>query len=385
MGGFDRQWINGAAQAIAGRAARELEALVGVSSPSGDVAGAEEAVAITAALLPDGAAVERIECSSPSYAPDLLARVSGTGSGRILLLGHLDTVISHAGHRPLERVGERLVGSGAIDMKGGIVLALGVLKALASHPGEFAELALLAVNDEEWRTGPLRHAPLFAGFDACLCFEGGESGPDGEDAVVLRRKAAATVRVHARGVAAHSGTNPERGRNALLALGEAARTVASENDPAGPLRITAVPTVIQSGEAFNVVPAAGELICDLRGDELEALERIVDAVPREHDGVELEAEIVRRWPGMDTTARAAELLGAASALIGRPVVGGERGGASDASHLATSVPLTLDGLGPLGGSAHNPDEFVLADSFRPRAEVALALALVALDSGSGGG
>ena len=378
MGGFDREWIADSAEAIANRAERELEALVGVSSPSGDVAGAEEAIAITAALLPDGTTIERIECSSPDYAPDLIARLAGSGAGRLVLVGHVDTVIAHGVHRPVERDGERLVGSGTIDMKGGIVLALGVMRELASRPHAFAELVLLAVTDEEWRTGPLAHGPLFAGFDACLCFEGGERTAAGEEAVVLRRKAAATVRVRASGLAAHSGTSPERGRNALLALGEAARAVAARNDPGGPQRVTAVPTVIRSGDAFNVVPAGGELICDLRGDELGALDRIRDAVPAEHGGVTLEADLVRRWPGMDTRAQAAPLLAAAAELIDRPLLGSERGGASDASHLAASVPLTIDGLGPIGGSAHNPDEYVLADSFEPRAEVALALCVAAL-------
>jgi glutamate carboxypeptidase len=51
-----------------------------------------------------------------------------------------------------------------------------------------------------------------------------------------------------------------------------------------------------------------------------------------------------------------------------------RGGASDASHFAPSIALTVDGLGPRGGAAHNPGEFVLAPSLRGRAEVALALA-----------
>jgi glutamate carboxypeptidase len=51
-----------------------------------------------------------------------------------------------------------------------------------------------------------------------------------------------------------------------------------------------------------------------------------------------------------------------------------RGGASDASHLATEIPLTVDGLGPRGGGAHTPEEFVLASSLQERAEVALALA-----------
>jgi glutamate carboxypeptidase len=367
-----------AAIAIAARAERELEALVGVSSPSGDRGGAEEAVAVTAALLPANAELERIECSSPDHAPDLLARIRGTGAARLLLLGHLDTVHAHAEHLPLSRDGDRLVGSGSIDMKGGVVLALGLARALAEVPEAFAELSLLAVVDEEWRTGDLAHGPLFAGYDACLCFEAGERGPSGEDAVVARRKAAATIEARANGVAAHSGTAPEQGRNALLALGEAARRVAALSDPGGAQRLTAVPTVIRSGEAFNVVPAKGELICDLRADSLAAFEPVVEAIEPGHDGVEIEARIVRRWPGMDTREAAAPVLGAAERLLGRPVVASERGGASDASHLASHVPLTIDGLGPLGGGAHTPDEFVLRDSLHGRAEVACAVAAAVL-------
>ena len=375
---FDRTWITDAASAIAEHAERELEALVGVSTPSGDVAGAEEAAALCAALLPAEVSIERVECSSPDHAPDLLARLAGTGTKRVLLLGHLDTVVAHGQHRALERDGELLIGSGAVDMKGGIVLALGVMRALAARPEAFAEIALLAVNGEEWRTGALAHGPRFAGFDACLCFEGGELGAGGEEALVVKRKAAATARVRAQGLAAHSGAAPERGRNALLALAEAARRVAALSDPGGPRRLTAIPTVIRSGAAFNVVPAAGELICDLRADALDAFAPVLEAIPAEHDGVTLNAELVRRWPGMDTTTEAAPVLAAAAELLGRPVIAAERGGASDASHLAAHVPLTLDGLGPLGGSAHNPDEFILRDSLRTRAEVALAIAVAAL-------
>src|ERR687893_1041808 len=99
-------WVRLGAEEIARRAVRHLEALVAVSSPSGDVHGAEECASVCAALLPDEAQIERIPCSSPGHAPDLLARLTGTGSRRILLLGHLDTVVPHAEHRPLEHQGE---------------------------------------------------------------------------------------------------------------------------------------------------------------------------------------------------------------------------------------------------------------------------------------
>ncbi|MEX2193870.1 MAG: M20/M25/M40 family metallo-hydrolase [Thermoleophilaceae bacterium] len=374
-------WIEAEAARIARHAERELEALVAVSSPSGDAAGAEEAIAVASVLLPDEAEVERPPCSSPDHAPDLLARVKGTGTGRIVLLGHLDTVVAHGAHRNLERGEERLSGSGAVDMKGGVVLALGVLKALATTKREtFTEVALLLVVDEEWRVSPFAHAAHFAGHDACLCFEAGEKGPGGQEGVIVRRKAAGTLRVEATGRAAHSGSAPHKGRNALLALAHAAQAVARCHDPKGPERLSAVPTIMRAGEAFNVVPPAGELLCDLRADRLEAFAPVMEAVPAEHEGVTLDKALVRSWPGMDSREATGGLLEGATERLGRKVVGTERGGASDASHFATRLPLTVDGLGPRGGSAHHPDEYVLAASLHERAQVALAVAAEALHS-----
>ena len=366
-------WVQAAAAEIGKRAVRELEALVGVSSPSGDIHGAEECAAVCAALLPDEAEIERPPCSSPDHAPDLLAHLTGTGSKRVVLLGHLDTVIAHQDHKPLTRQGDKLVGSGAVDMKGGDVLAIGVMRALARHPDRYAELALLLVCDEEWRTGSLAHVDRFQGWDACLCFEGGEQTSNGDDGVVVRRKAAGTIRVTAHGRAAHSGSAPDRGRNALLALASAAQAVAAAHDPHGPQHLTSVPTVLHTGEAFNVVPGRGELFCDCRADDLPAIEAVLDAIPDEVRGVTLVSELIRRWPGMHSERAVTGVLAEASNALGRPIRPASRGGASDASHFATAIPVTIDGLGPRGGKAHNPGEFVYEASLTTRAEVALAV------------
>ncbi|UGS34798.1 M20/M25/M40 family metallo-hydrolase [Capillimicrobium parvum] len=366
-------WIAEQAAEITARAERELEALVAVSSPSGDVHGAEECISVASALAPAAAASERLPCSSPGHAEDLVLRLPGTGARRILLLGHLDTVVAHEDHRPLLREQDRLVGSGAVDMKGGDVVALGVLRALALRPHDFAEAALLLVCDEEWRSAPFTHVERFEGWDACLCFEAGQLTPDGDEAVVVRRKAAGTLHVRAVGASSHSGSAPERGRNALLALAAAAQAVAETHDPSGPDRLTAVPTVLHSGDAFNVVPSGGELFCDLRSDRTAAFHDVLGQVPREVGGAELHAEFARIWPAMDAREETAPLLSAAAERLGRPIVGAGRGGASDASHFAPSIPLTVDGLGPRGGGAHAPHEFVLRASLRSRAEVALAV------------
>lgn len=378
------EWRSARASEVAERALTDTVELVAISSPSGDSAAAERIVQAASAMLPAEAGVERVECSSPDHAPDLLARVPGRGQGRLLLLGHLDTVVAHERHRPAVIEGKLLRGSGTIDMKGGDALAIGVLRALAGSPGDFEEVALLLVNDEEFRTAPFVHGPRFAGFDACLCFEGGERLADGTEAVVVRRKAASAFRVEADGVAAHSGANPDAGRSALLALARVATELAELHDPSGDEALSVVPTMVRAGEAINAVPASGELMVDTRADSETSFAAVVGAVPAELDGVALRTEILRLWPALDARSIAAAPLAAAASMLGRGIAPTSRGGASDASNIAPDVPLAIDGLGPLGGYAHNPEEHLVISSLQPRAEVALAIAAAVLaDGGSG--
>ncbi|MCW2952513.1 MAG: peptidase dimerization domain protein, partial [Conexibacter sp.] len=170
------------------------------------------------------------------------------------------------------------------------------------------------------------------------------------------------------------GAAPDRGRNALLALAAAAQAVAAAHAPDGPDRLTAVPTILESGDAFNVVPAGGELVCDLRSDRTAAFEELRAGLPADVGGATLTSELVRVWPAMDARAATAPLLARASAQLGQPIVANGRGGASDASHFAPAIPFTVDGLGPRGGGAHTPGEYLALASLAPRAAVALALA-----------
>jgi glutamate carboxypeptidase len=92
--------------------------------------------------------------------------------------------------------------------------------------------------------------------------------------------------------------------------------------------------------------------------------------------------MLRVWPGMDSRDSTAGLLARASEALGRRVVAAGRGGASDASHFAASIPITVDGLGPRGGGAHAPHEYILRDSLRSRAEVAAAMVHAWLNTSS---
>jgi glutamate carboxypeptidase len=365
------------AAAAAPRVLDEMRQLVAISTPSGEVEGTEQAIVLCQAFLP-GWRIERLPCSTSGCAPDMLATLTGTGSRRLLLLGHLDTVVAHAEHQAPRTEGDRLYGSGTADMKGGVAISLAVARACEPFTAEFAEVSVLLVSDEEWRVAPFLHVERFAGYDACLCFEAGEISEDGQEGVIVRRKGAGTLRVRASGRAAHSGSAPQNGRNALLALAHAAIQVTAAADPDGEAQLTVVPTVVRSGEAFNVVPASGELLFDTRASDTAAFARVLAAVPAEVGGATLEPVMERVWPAMDSAAAAAPLLAAAARLLGRPIVPRARGGASDASHFAPTVPLTIDGLGPRGGGAHTPEEFVHLPSLPDRIAVSLSMARAAM-------
>ena len=372
------QAISQRAAELAPRALAELEQLVGISTPFGDVAAAERAFELCRSVLPAASTFERPPCSTDGCAPDLIARIPGSGSRRLLLLGHVDTVISHADHRPLEPDGERLYGSGTADMKGGVAILLALARELASIPAAFSELGVLLVCDEEWRVAPFAHVERFPGYDACLCFEAGERAPAGADGLIVRRKGAATLRVRANGRAAHSGSAPQDGRNALLALARTAIAITDTADPRGPDRLTIVPTILRSGDALNVVPASGELVFDLRADDTAAFRsrsrrsRRRSAARRSRVRSSASG---RRWTPSRRLRRSSLR---ASELLGRPVVSRARGGASDASHFALAISRTIDGLGPRGGGAHTPEEFIHAGSVAERIAIALAVARAAL-------
>ena len=119
-------WIDEHAARIAAHAERELEALVAISTPERRRPRRRGGGRARGRARPRRRR-DRAACRArrPSRARPARAPRGHRAARAILLLGHLDTVVSHDEHQPLRREGDQLVGSGTIDMKGGDVLALG--------------------------------------------------------------------------------------------------------------------------------------------------------------------------------------------------------------------------------------------------------------------
>jgi glutamate carboxypeptidase len=67
--------------------------------------------------------------------------------------------------------------------------------------------------------------------------------------------------------------------------------------------------------------------------------------------------------------------------LGFELKGARTGGASDVSHAVHQGTPGLDGLGPVGGLDHGPDEYILTSSIVPRtALLAKLLQAICLDA-----
>jgi glutamate carboxypeptidase len=125
---------------------------------------------------------------------------------------------------------------------------------------------------------------------------------------------------------------------------------------------------------------------DLRAFTTDDLQAVTDAVARVIEQEKIPGVQVRMTPvgrghePMPYTSEVAvleTLAGQAARELGFDVRGARTGGASDASLAAAEGKPVLDGLGPIGGLDHSPDEYILLSSIVPRTAL-LARLIVAI-------
>ena len=366
-------WLDGReAEAI-----RFLEALVNQDSGTYDREDVNALADMLAGPLGDlGFAPTRFPQSI--YGDHWLWERRGRGPKRLLCVSHLDTVFARgtARARPFSVVGARAMGPGVLDMKGGITSLLFAFRALAATASPAWRETTIAwfLNSDEEVLSPTSRPLIRAEAERSTSVAVTEPArPGGE--YVIARKGAAKFFLEVTGRAAHAGNQPEIGRSAVLAMAQKICDLHAMTDLAGGTTVNV--GVVRGGERSNVVADRCYAEIDLRAWSPAAAEKAIAHFREIAEHPHVDGTTARLWgdmnfppwpEGLPGTMTLLALMQEAGRELGLSLRGIPTGGGSDGNH-ASGVAPTIDGLGPQGSLAHNPDEYIELPTLIERARV----------------
>ena len=289
--------------------------------------------------------------------------------GKILLLGHLDTVWPVGTLKTMPcRIGEgRLWGPGTIDMKAGVAMAFTALEMLDEAKLLNREIILLLNSDEEVGSPVSRPITekLAAQCSAVYVLEGAQGL-----AYKTARKGTGVFRIDVQGKAAHSGVDFEKGASAILELARVIQTVAAWTDLARGLTVN--PGVLGGGSQSNVIAAQAWAEIDVRiarKSDGPRIERKFAALKVSDKRCQITVTGGLNRPPMERTRGTVQLFRQARDLaagLGFGLDEASTGGASDGNFTSALGIPTLDGMGAVGEGAHAAHESVLLEHLAPR-------------------
>ena len=363
-----------------------LRRMVDTDSGSYDKPGIDAVGALVRAFL-EGHGIPVEVLPQPRHGDCLRATVpgpAGTNSGNVILMGHRDTVFpeGEAARRPFTIEGNLAYGPGVADMKAGLVMNLFVLAAFAHFGGSPAPLVGLFTGDEEIGSPEGRAVIETEARTARAVFNSEPGRVSGN--VVTGRKGGVFMAMRITGKAAHSGGNFSAG---ISAIEELARKVQALHALTDLDRGTTVNVgLVRGGQSVNTVAPWAEGEIDLRyvlpADRDDAMAQVEAIIARSHvPGTRAELHIKGEFAPLTQSPAAKRLFDLyvdAAASTGFTTAGEFTGGCADSGFTAGMGAATICAVGPVGGKAHSPDEFLVLDSMVPRAQ-ACARAILGLE------
>jgi glutamate carboxypeptidase len=279
--------------------------------------------------------------------------------GRVLLLGHLDTVwpAGTLATMPWREAEGKLFGPGVLDMKAGVVMALEAVAAM----GEVRPVTLL-LNSEEEVGSPVSRAITERLAQQCVAVLVLE--PAQGLAYKTARKGVGDFRLHVQGVAAHAGVDFQSGHSAVLEMARLIERVSGFTDLERGLTVN--PGVIAGGTRSNVIAAECTAQIDVRiakASDAARVERMFRGLTTTDNACKLTVSGGINRPPMERKAGTVRLFRQARALaaqMGLALEEASTGGGSDGNFTASLGVPTLDGMGAVGAGAHAVHEHVVA-------------------------
>ena len=364
-----------------------LRDLVAIESGSGDVEGLARIGALIAArlralggeveMVPPAANMPRFTNTPPALGDTVVARFRGRGTKRILLLAHMDTVFQRGmlAQQPFRIDGDRAYGLGIADDKHGVALILHTLAVLkAANFDGYGLITVLISPDEEIGSNAERELIATLGADHDIVFSCEGAGQD--DSVRLATSGVQLAVLTVQGRAAHAGSAPEQGRNALYELSHQLLQMRDLSNPAKAVKMNW--TVANAGSVSNAIPAEARAIGDMRADDerdFAAVEAAIRGRIQNHliPDTTVNVRFERLYPPLpfrEQSVKAAEHAQRVYAEIGGTLKVNtvSTGAGTDAAFagLRTGAPV-LEGLGLKNFGSHSNDaEYINISSIEPR-------------------
>ncbi|STX29022.1 carboxypeptidase G2 [Legionella beliardensis] len=313
----------------------------------------------------------------------LIAYHQGNTGKKVLLIGHLDTVFpKQSAFKSFKRMGNKATGPGVIDAKGGDVVIIYALKALANiNALSDATITVVFTGDEEDSGKPstISRRPLIEAadhHDVALDFEWAIS----PNTATIARRGIADWQIDAQGNEAHSSQifKEKIGSGAVFELVRILNTMRTEL--AGELYLTFNPGLIVGGTTVNHIDKAepsvsgkeniiaktaiakGDLRFLTEAQKDAAKKKIISIVEQHLPDTKAKIifnEGIPSMPPRKANLKLLQLYSDISIHLGygkiEPVDPALRG-AGDISYIAANVPYALAGLGPVGSGAHSTQE-----------------------------
>ncbi len=371
--------IVAAVNAQSGNFARDLEQAVLIDSATENIAGVRKMADVFNAQLATLGLVTRFVESPGPKGPTghLVAEHRGTNGRRLLLLGHLDTVLPGGSFR---REGDKAFGSGSSDIKGGDLVMIYALRALHAV-GALADTQIIVVmtGDEEAVGRPVEVArrALFDAAkrsDVALAFEGSIANTG-----TVARRGSMSWEIEVQGATGHSSGifSSAMGAGSVY---EASRILHEFYTELRKLDgLTLNPALIVGGTETaldrtggttagktNITAQSTRIRGDLRTVSAEQLatarEKMAAIVAKNLPRTSAKITFSEGYPAMpDSPANRTVLaqLDEASRDLGFGAITAydpRSRGAGDIAFVSPPLPA-LDGLGIRGGGAHAPGEW----------------------------
>src|SRR4051812_14962865 len=359
-----------------------LEDIVNIDGGSYDKAGVDAVGARLRQFLEEqGIACESV--TNEKFGDALRATVGGPSNSAIMLMGHRDTVFpkGEPTRRPFKVENGKAYGPGVADMKAGLVMNAFVLAAFQKFGGSPAPLVGLFTSDEEIGSPACRPIIEAEARRARAVFNSEPGRPSGN--IVSGRKGGVFMKMEITGKAAHSGGNFADG---ISAIEELARKITALHAITDLTKGTTVNVgLVSGGQTVNTVAPWAKCEIDLRyvtppdrEAALAKIERIVAAshVPGTSAAFEIAGEFKPLVEGPDNK-RLFEHYASCAKDISLKIEGEFSGGCADSGFTSGVGTPTICAVGPVGAKAHTPEEFMVVDTFVPRAQ-SLALAVARL-------